>query len=610
MEKIKTICQTIILLFISITVVLPLSADKHAEDTEQVEVSVKKYVEFTLSGTYTDTRDVNFLGTASSKTLRSLFRKLDTLKNDDDIAGIIFKIGNIGIGWGNLQEIQTKLIELGQSEKEMIGYLEGGGNAEYLLATTMDRIVLMPTGSLNLTGLRSEILFFKGLLEKLDIEADMLSMGEFKSGVEPYIRDTMSDSFKESMTAILDDLYTQMLEKIAAGRKGITPEKAAELIDNGPFVAQEAHNFSLVDDLLYYDQLLQKIKNQENEDEMVEVVEPNEKKRTMPNMNSFTGLMQFFNMLNPPQRARRRPAANQLALIYASGPILPDLGSSFSTMSVITPKSLSKAFQKARADDSVKVVVLRVDSPGGSAIASDLIWREVMLTQREKPVVVSMANVAASGGYYISMAAGTIVAHPGTLTGSIGVYGGKLNMKGLYNKLGLTKEIITHGKNATIYSDYGNFSPTERERIRKMMHTIYHQFVDKAASGRNMSFEQIDAIAQGRVWTGKQAKEIGLIDELGGLDTAISIAKKKAGFTDEDKLGLMILPEQKTFFEQIFESILEEEASLSNPLPIQAVQRNPTLAMLKKQWNQLTALLTIFQTERVVTAIPFEIIIR
>ena len=610
MYKIKTICQTIILLFISIAFVLPLSADEHAEDTEEVEVSVKKYVKFTLSGTFTDTRDINFLGTASSKTLRSLFRKLDTLKNDDDIAGIIFKIGNIGIGWGNLQEIRAKLIELGNSEKEMIGYLEGGGNAEYLLATTMDRIVLMPTGSLNLTGLRSEILFFKGLLEKLDIEADMLSMGKFKSGVEPYIRDTMSDSFKESMTGLLDDLYIQMLEKIAAGRKGITTERAAELIDNGPFIAQEAHDFSLVDDLLYYDQLLENIKNQKNEDEMVEIVEPDEKRRKMPNMNSFTGLMQFFSMLNSPQRARRRPAANQLTLIYASGPILPDLGSSFSTMSVITPKSLSKAFQKARSDDSVKVVVLRVDSPGGSAVASDLIWREVMLTQREKPVVVSMANVAASGGYYISMAADTIVAQPGTLTGSIGVYGGKLNMKGLYNKLGLTKEIITHGKNATIYSDYGNFTPTERERIQKMMHTIYHEFVDKAASGRNMSFEEIDDIAQGRVWTGKQAKELGLIDELGGLDTAISIAKKKAGFTDEDKLGLMILPEQKTFFEQIFESMLEDEASLSNPFPLQVVPRNPTVSMLKKQWNQLTALLTVFQTERVVTALPFEIIIR
>lgn len=610
MYKIRTICKTITILFIAITFVLSLSADEHAEDTEEVEVAEKKYVEFTLSGTFTDTRDVNFLGTASSKTLRSLFRKLDTLKNDDDIAGIIFKIGGIGIGWGNLQEIREELIELGKSGKEMIGYLQGGGNAEYLLATTMDRIVLMPTGSLNLTGLRSEILFFKGLLEKLDIEADMLSMGEFKAGVEPYIRDSMSDSFRESMTGLLDDLYTQMLKKIADGRNGITFERAVELIDNGPYVAHEAQDFNLVDDLLYYDQLLESIKNQGDEDEIVKVVKPDDKKRKMPNMNSFTGLMQFFSMLNPPRRTRQRPAENQLALIYASGPILPDLGSSFSTMSVITPMSLTKAFQKARSDDSVKVVVLRVDSPGGSAVASDLIWREVMLTQREKPVVVSMSNVAASGGYYISMAAGTIVAHPGTLTGSIGVYGGKLNMKGLYNKLGLKKEIITHGKNATIYSDYGNFTPTERERIKKMMHTIYHEFVDKAAAGRNMSFEEIEEVAQGRVWTGKQAKELGLIDELGGLDTAISIAKKKAGFTDEDKLGLMILPEQKTFFEQIFESMLEDEASLSNPFPLKGGQRIPTLSILKNHWNQLTALITVFQTERVVTAIPFEIIIR
>lgn len=616
-----------VLLYLTILFVKPLSADDHfekgetrvkvveevvhveiGESVEEDETPVKKYVEFTLSGTYTDIKDTSLFATTSTKTLRSLFSKLDTLKNDDDNVGVIFKIGNIGIGWGNLQELRTKLAQFRESDKEMIGYLEGGGNAEYLIASTMDRIVLMPAGSLNLTGLRSEILFYKGLLEKLDIEADMLSMGKFKSGVEPYIRDTMSDSFRESMTGLLNDLYTQMLEKIADGREGITPEKAAELIDQGPFTAHEAREMNLVDDLLYYDELLDTIKKAQ--DGEVEIVKPGEKKRKMPDMNSFAGMMQLFSMFNPPQRAKRRPADKQLALIYASGPILPDLGSSFATMSMITPKSLTKAIQKARSDDSVKAVILRIDSPGGSAVASDLIWREVMLTQREKPVVVSMANVAASGGYYIAMAAGTIVAHPGTLTGSIGVYGGKLNMKGLYNKVGLTKQIITRGQNAGIYSDYGNFTPTERERVQKMMHTIYHDFVDKAAAGRNKTFEEIDKIAQGRVWTGKQAKEIGLIDELGGLNTAISIAKKEAGYTDQDKFYLMVLPEQKTFFEQIFESMLDEQASISEPLPLQMAQRHPALSMLKTQWHQIITLLTLFQNERVVTVLPYDILIR
>ena len=327
-------------------------------------------------------------------------------------------------------------------------------------------------------------------------------------------------------------------------------------------------------------------------------------------MNSFAGLMQLFSMFNPPQRAKARPADKQIALIYASGPIIPDINSPFTTTSMITPKTLKKAFKKARTDDSVQAVVFRVNSPGGSALASDLIWREVMLTQREKPVIVSMANMAASGGYYISMAAQKIVAQPGTLTGSIGVYGGKLNLKGLYNKVGLNKEIIAHGKNAKLYSDYGNFSKSERERVEEMMKTVYEQFVNKAAAGRQTTFDEIDAVAQGRVWTGKQAKELGLVDELGGLDTALAIAKKEVGITDKDKVDIVVLPEQKTFFEQIMEGMLDQEMSISETLSLQIAQRHPLFPMLKAQWHRIMTWLTLFENERVVTAVPYDIKIR
>ncbi|MCY4566933.1 MAG: signal peptide peptidase SppA, partial [Candidatus Poribacteria bacterium] len=453
---------------------------------------------------------------------------------------------------------RNKLHEFRGSEKETIGYLESGGNAEYLLAAAMERVVLMPTGSLNLTGLRAEILFYKGLLEKLDIEADMLAMGKYKSGVEPYMRDGMSDAFRESMTALLDDLYAQLLVHIAESRDSITAEGVSDLVNRGPFTAEEAQQEKLVDALQYYDELLDALKTA-SPDADVQVVKPDyDRKRKVPDMNSFAGLMQLLSMLNPPQRARTSTAENQIALIYADGPILPNIDSFLASMPAITPETLKEAFEKARTDDSVRAVVLRVDSPGGSALASDLIWREVMLTQREKPVVVSMGDVAASGGYYIAMAAGTIVAHPSTLTGSIGVFGGKLNMKGFYNKVGLTKEIISHGQNATLYSDYGGFTPTERERVEKMMQTVYKDFVSKAAAGRNKSFGEIDEIAQGRVWTGKQAKALGLVDELGGLDTALSIAKEQAGFADDDEVNLIVLPKQKPFLEEILERMVED----------------------------------------------------
>ena len=605
MKTSKNYLQTLILLLLFTLIIVPLSADEHGKEEEAPPL--KKYVEFTLSGTYADTKEMSLFGTASTKTMRGLFKKLDALKNNDEIAGIIFKIGNIGIGWGNLQEIRNKLNEFQETDKELIAYLESGGNAEYLLATTMDRIVLMPVGMLNITGLRSEIMFFKGLFEKLDIEADMLAMGKFKSGVEPFTRDSMSDAFRESMSSLLDDIYAQMLTKIADGRDDITADDAAALIDRGPFTAKEAKEAKLVDALKYYDELLDEI-NKKPDVELA--TKDDKKKRKVPDLNSPFGLMQLFSMFTSPQRARAKAADKQIALIYASGPILPDLNSPFSTTSLISPKTFKKAFEKAREDDAIKAVLFRVNSPGGSAIASDLIWREVMLTQREKPVVVSMANMAASGGYYISMAAGTIVAQPGTLTGSIGVYGGKLNMKGLYNKVGLTKEIIPRGKNATLYSDYAGFSDTERERVEKMMKTVYEDFVNKAATGREKTFDEIDEIAQGRVWTGKQAKELGLVDELGGLDTALSIAKKQAGIAEDEKFGIIVLPEQKTFFEQMMESILDEEAAISVPLPLQAAQQHPAFSMLSKHLHQITTWLTLFDRERVVTALPYDIIIR
>ena len=593
-----------------LVLVSPVFAEEHA--AEETVPPIKKYVEFTLGGTYTDTKAVGTFGTSSTKTLRGLFNKLDILKNDDEIAGIIFKIDSVSVGWATLQEIRNKFHEFREAEKETIGYLESGGNAEYLLAAAMERVVLMPTGSLNLTGLRAEVLFYKGLLDKLDIEADMLAMGKYKSGVEPYMRDGMSDAFRESMTALLDDLYAQLLAHIAENRDGITAEEVSDLVNRGPFTAEEAQQEKLVDTLQYYDELLDALKTA-SPDEDVQVVKPDyERKRKVPDMNSFAGLMQLLSMLNPPQRARTSTAENQIALIYASGPILPDIDSFFASMPVITPETLKEAFVKARTDDSVRAVVLRIDSPGGSALASDLIWREVMLTQRKKPVVVSMGDVAASGGYYIAMAAGTIVAHPSTLTGSIGVFGGKLNMKGFYNKIGLTKEIIAHGQNATLYSDYGGFTPTERERVEKMMKTVYKDFVNKAATGRSKSFDDIDEIAQGRVWTGKQAKALGLVDELGGLDTALSIAKEQAGFAADDKVNLIVLPRQKPFLEELMERMVEDmEGSIQ--LPFQLTASHPVLSILGAQWQHVVMWLGLFGFEdgtQVLTILPYDVLIR
>jgi protease-4 len=274
----------------------------------------------------------------------------------------------------------------------------------------------------------------------------------------------------------------------------------------------------------------------------------------------------------------------------------------FTPREVITPDKLAGVLREVREDSSIRAVVMRVDSPGGSALASDAIWREVMLTQRQKPLVVSMSDVAGSGGYYIAMAAGTIVAEPGTITGSIGVLGGKLNLKGLYNKIGLTKEVIKRGNNANLYSDYGNFSPTEQERVEKLLETIYQDFVRKAAKGRRKTKAEIHEIAQGRIWTGRQAKEIGLVDELGGLDTAFALAKKRIALSPGDEIDIIVLPKPKTFLETLMEDM---EGEIHIPItPHFSVSSLLTRTLPDFYW------LRLFANEPVATVMPFEITIR
>lgn len=384
---------------------------------EEEEVKpARKYVEMSIRGPLTEVKP-NFAFSPRVKTVRSITEKIDKIRRDDDAIGLLLKIERLGVGWAKLQEIRDKIIQLRRDGKEVIGFLESGGNAEYLLACATDRIVLMPAGMIGLTGLRAEVMFYKGLFDKLEVEAELYAMGKYKSAVEPYTRQGMSEDQREVLNAILDDLYEQQKQMIADGRDGIDPQMAADLIDQGPFTAAEAYKAKLVDVLQYYDELVKSIQAEEGED--VEIVSKYGKQsKKTPDLTSFAGFMKLFSMLTGPKRRPTGGDKPKIALIYATDPILSDLpADAFTTRPIITPRRLTKAL---REDSSIRAVVMRVDSPSGSAIASDVIWREVMLTKCEKPLVVSMSDVAGSGGYYIAMAAGTIVAEPGTITGSTG----------------------------------------------------------------------------------------------------------------------------------------------------------------------------------------------
>ena len=578
-----------------------VSPDSSQETSNAQDMPSRKYVELSIKGPLAEVRPT-FVFSPSIKTLRSITKQIDKIGKDDEVAGVLLKIEGLGIGWAKLQELRDKIIQLRSGGIEVISYLESGGNAEYLLACATDRIVLMPAGMVGLTGLRAEVMFYRGLLDKLDIKADMYAFGKYKSAIEPFMRDSMSEAQREAMNAILDDLYAQQVEMIANGRGEIDAVLAADLIDQGPFTAEEAYQAKLVDAIQYYDELVQS--TEERAEEKAEVVSEYGKRSTeAPELTGFAGFMKLFSMLSSSKQPTSGTGKPKVALIYATGPIMSDAPTSpFTTGQTITPGVMAEALREARENSDIQAVIMRVDSPGGSAVASDAIWREVLLTQQEKPVIVSMSDVAGSGGYYIAMAAGTIVAEPGTITGSIGVLGGKLNLKGLYNKIGLTKEVITRGQNANLYSDYGDFTPTERERLQKLLETIYQDFVRKAAEGRDKTEAAIHELAQGRIWTGKQAKEIGLVDELGGLDTALAIAKKQIALDPSDEVDIIILPKPKTFFETLIEDMeMDIQLPITPHLPLPAPIEH---ALPSFYW------LHLFTNEPAATVMPFEIVIR
>jgi len=571
-----------------------------AQDTEKPPTN--QFVEISISGALSEVKPTFALGTVPTTPLNNILKSIDKIEENKRIIGVIIRIGGIDTGWGKLQEIRNRLINLRQNGKMVISYLDSANNAEYLLATATEQIILAPAGTIGLTGLRAEVIFYKGILDKFDIKADMFAIGDYKSAIEPYTRKNMSEAQRQAMTSILDNLHQQKVDMIAAGREHINAERAIELINQGPFTANEAHEVGLVDSLSYYDQLITSLES--NHDSKTEFI-PNYGKKavTQPDLGTFTGLMKFISMFTKPTTQSKKHNTPKIALIYATGPIMPNHPQiPFGIGEGITPHRIIDALQTARKDESVRAIVIRVDSPGGSALASDLIWHEVKQTQEQKPTIVSMSDVAASGGYYISAAATEIVAQPGTITGSIGVLGGKLNLKGIYNKVGLTKDIITRGKNADIYSDYSNFSQSERQKIEKMLHKVYDDFVNKVAEGRQKTYDEIHQIAQGRVWTGQQAKELGLIDWLGGLDTALAIAKKHVSISHDEPIEIITLPKPKPLLEILMEDF---EANLQVPL-----NRHISVPYSLAKSIPNFHLIQLLAHEPMATIIPFDIEIR
>ena len=479
------------------------------------------------------------LGIGQTQSFTSLLTQLRKAKVDKRIGAVLLDINFPGIGWGKADELRDAIADFRTSGKPVYAYMMLGTNREYYVATAAEKIFLPPPGDLYINGFAAEAMFYKGSLDKLGIEADVIQIGpKYKNAPDQYTKTEMGEGQREVINAVLDEYYGRFTKAVAGSRK-MAPEDVAAIIDNAPYNAVRAKELGLIDGASYEDQMRDELKTRLGYKE-------NDKLRTISGSDYREVPSDSLGLNN----------GERVAVIYASGAI--NIGSSSDGTfggQMVGSDTIVKAVNDAAADNSIKAIVLRVDSPGGSALASDLMWFALENAKAKKPVVVSMSDVAASGGYYIACNANKIVAEPATITGSIGMFAGKPVVKGLYDWLGVTNEYVMRGKNAGIFRETEKWTPEERAKMEETANNVYYgNFVPKVAKGRGKTDEEVNSLGQGRVWTGTQAKANGLIDEFGGLEKAIDIAKQLANLPADKDVRRVVLPVPKPFFERIFGS--------------------------------------------------------
>jgi protease-4 len=497
--------------------------------------------------------------------LENFKSKLDRIKKaekDPAVKALYLQLDGASIGLGKLDELSKTIHDFRKSGKKVYAYVESGEPRDYLLALACDEVVMPESGWLMLVGMRMEVSFYKELFDKIGVKADMLQMGDFKGAAEPFTRTNLSEPNRKQLQSLLDDNFDHSLVgRIHKERPKLSVEQIKKLIDEGPYTAKAAQKAGLIDRVSYADAYQDTIKTELKADKINFAKNYAAAKMDDLDLSSLTGLMKI---LSPPKpRVSKKP---KVAVIYATGVITtgkssPGLlgGDSCGSTTMV------EAIRQAENDETVKAIVLRVDSPGGSALASDLIWNE--LRKCKKPVVASMSDVAASGGYYISMPCRKIYAEPGTLTGSIGVIGGKLTLGGLYEKVGITTETLSRGAHANILSTTHPFTESEKKAFTSLMRDVYDQFLDKAVAGRQaagnkeMTRAKLESLAGGRVWTGRQAKANGLIDELGTLEEAVAAAWKMADQPADKEPELLVLPKGRSPLDALLSSLGEMRVS-------------------------------------------------
>lgn len=522
----------------------------------------------------------------------SLLMQLKKAKVDKRIGALLLEIEISEVGWGKADELRDAIADFRTSGKPAYAYMELATNKEYYLATACDKIFVAPPGELVITGFAADVMFFRGSLDKLGIYPDFVQIGKYKNAPDTFTRKEMSESHREVVNALLDDQFKRYVGAIAKTRNKSSDDVRA-IIDNAPYSAKQALAAGLIDGANYKDEVEKELKKRlgYKDSDKLHIAKGSDYRKVSPESVG----------LNKGER---------IAVIYAAGTISSGKSdnSPFGGSQSIGSETYVKAINDARDDKKIRAIVLRVNSPGGSSFASDVIWHAIESARQKKPVVISMADVAASGGYYIACNASKIIAEPSTITGSIGIFAGKPVMKGFYNWLGISNEYVLRGKNAGLFRETEQFTPEEREKFFGIIKGIYYDdFVPKVAKGRGRDPEYINSIGQGRVWSGAQAKEKGLIDEFGGLDRAIEVAKQLANIPADKSVHRVIYPRPRNFFESLFNDDDDEEGDVKlqqQRLAFEALPEDARRAL------QYMALMDRMKRGEAMALMPFDLRIR
>jgi protease-4 len=530
-----------------------LGADRAAAEPAVAEPARKQAVatiaHVAIAGSLPDGVGQGGLLADLSPHLSRIVERIDKAAADSRVKAVLLAIESPDLGRARIDELRAAIGRVRKAGKPVAAHLVSGVAGAYLVASACDLITLAPAATLEITGVRAEMTFFKAMLDRLGVNAEILQVGEFKGAAEPLTRTSMSPQLRAQYESFVGDLFEQLIERVAADRK-LSVDRVRELVDTGVFPAEAARAAGLVDAVGYEDEAVAALAKQIRAEEP-KLARDYARRKIDDDFSGISGLVKLMELLAGQGQDAPTGKAKRIAIVHVTGEIREgsgreDLlsGGAGGSDAVIT------AIRDAEKDEKVAAIVLRIDSPGGSALTSDLIWREA--ERCRKPVVASLSDTAASGGYYIAVAADRIVAAPGTLTGSIGVVGGKVAVGDALEKVGVHTDVVSRGRNAGWLSMATPFKAHEREAFRGTMEEVYRLFTSKVAAGRKLELDRVLQLAEGRVFTGRMAKEAGLVDRLGTLDDAIDEARNLAGLAADETTDRLLLPKPRGLFNDLF----------------------------------------------------------